>query len=381
MKLSLKELTGIVTSHLVKEKSGNTTYTPSFNDWTGAIDKIGKFVELTDDFEDEAPELEGEALPFGKKIEEIHEDLILPYNHDPNGAGALTPATSTFRPASWSYPLEEQTFKKTIKRNFFEASCQTAGDFATTLANHAKSMVDSRVLYRNQCKRQLLGNAIAKIIEQRTTASTYTASTVYPIGKTLQSTSSSKVYGIVVKAITSASYALYNTWDDNVRNGFIIPLLNIVYLPRPTDTASGENYLQKIKDLSEVAGAESEGYSNNGNTMGAKKAGSLNLYQKFGIQSILDVQVKAGTIQLDQLNLAVNTIARKNFGTIKVGATDYTDKVYAFLIDPRGIKLHNNYMNSASEINADGDFENDFFHEQDTPFISNNTFATVIMEE
>jgi len=84
---------------------------------------------------------------------------------------------------------------------------------------------------------------------------------------------------------------------------------------------------------------------------------------------------------LDQLNLAVNTIARKNFGTIKVGATDYTDKVYAFLIDPRGIKLHNNYMNSASEINADGDFENDFFHEQDTPFISNNTFATVIMEE
>ena len=382
MKLSLAVLSSLASAYLLQSKAGNPAYAPTYSDWTGALDKIGKQVSLVDDFVDEAPELEGEALPLGKTIEEVHEDLFLPNQYDPQGTGSMAPKEPTFRPACWSYSLDEVTFEDTVRMNKFEQSCNDASALSDLTAIHMSRMLSSRNLYRNQLKRQLLGNVATKILTERKAAGTYTASNVYAVNTVLQSTASSGVYGIVVKPITTTTYATYNTWATNVANGYIIILQNVIVMPKPTDTASGEAYLQKVKDLAEIASAESEGYSLNGNTMAGKDAKSLSLYQIFGIDSVLDVQVKAGVFQLDKLELPVVKRSRKNFGVIKSNAsTDETSKVYAILIDDRGAKLHNNYSAVRQDTNGKGDFIKNYFHDQETGFISRNTFAVVFMSE
>lgn len=380
MKLSLIELSSLAAAYLLQAKAGNPAYAPSYSDWTGALDKIGKQIELVDDFVDESPELEGEYLPLGKTIEEVHEDLFLPNQFDPQGAESKAPRDPTFRPACWSYTLEEKTFKSTVRMNKFEQSCDSPAALSALTATHMTRMGSSRTLWRNQLKRQLLGNIATKILSERKAAGAYAASTAYPVNTVLQSTASSGVYGIVVKPITSTSYATINTWALNVANGYIIVLLNVIVMDKPTDTATGEAYLQKVKDLAEIASAESEGYSLNGNTMAGRDAKALSLYQIFGIDSVLDVQVKSGAFQLDKLELPVTKRPRKNFGVIKSDAsTDVTSKVFALLIDDRGAKLHNNYSAVRQDPNGEGDFVNELFHDEETAFISRNTFAVVFM--
>ncbi len=376
-KLSLTEVGSLAAQALLQTKQANPTYTPSFSDWTGQLDKIGKIVNIIDDFGDESPELEGDMLPLGKTIEEVHEDLFLPRDYDPNGVSALAPKDPTFRPACWSYDLGEKTFSATVRMNKFEQAVNNPEDLGSLTTRHLKTMFDSRTIYRNQMKRQLIGNLITKVLSEQATAAAYAPSTVYSVNTVLQSAASSGVYGIVVKPITSTTYATYNTWDLNVANGFIIVLNTVVNLPRPIDTATGEAFLLSVKNRAEIASAESEGYSLNGNTLGALDAQRLYLYTVFGIKGVLDVQVKAGAFQLDQLALPVTQKAIKNFGIVKAGSTDVTSKVYAVLLDIRGLKLHPTYTAVRNDTNGQGDFINNYLHDQNTAFISRNTFITI----
>ena len=64
-----------------------------------------------------------------------------------------------------------------------------------------------------------------------------------------------------------------------------------------------------------------------------------------------------------------------DFGTI-TGETS-GKKVYAILIDPRGVKLHEGYNASRYKENADGDFVNYVRHFEETGFISKSTFVRV----
>ena len=65
--------------------------------------------------------------------------------------------------------------------------------------------------------------------------------------------------------------------------------------------------------------------------------------------------------------------------TVKVlddfGNADST--VYAVLLDPRGIKLHNGYRAVRTQENADGDFVNFVLHSENTGFTSNFTYINV----
>lgn len=367
-KLSLAEVSSLSAAYILQAKVANPTYTPSYSDWTGALDKIAKIYNIIDEFEDNLPELEGEMLPLGKTIEEVHEDLFLPNTFDPTGANSKAPKDPTFRPACWSYALDEKTFKSTVRMNKFEQSCNSAADLASLTATHAGRMVASRNEFRKGCKRQLLATVIKQILKERTEAATYATSTAYATNAVLQSTGSSGIYGIVVKPITSTSYATTNTWNANVAAGYIIVLLNVVTLAKPVDTATGEAFLQKIKDLSEVASDSSEGYSLNGNTIGA--VSGLTLYEKFGIESVLDIQVKAGAFNLDKLVLPLTQKPIKDLG-------DADSTVYAVLADTRGLKLHPNYIAVRNDPNGEGDFINELMHNQDTAFYSRNTMFIV----
>ena len=64
-----------------------------------------------------------------------------------------------------------------------------------------------------------------------------------------------------------------------------------------------------------------------------------------------------------------------DFGTITGGTSG--KQVYAILIDPRGVKLHEGYNASRYKENADGDFVNYVRHFEDTGFISKYSYMKV----
>ena len=84
---------------------------------------------------------------------------------------------------------------------------------------------------------------------------------------------------------------------------------------------------------------------------------------------------QTAAMKADELAMPAEIKVVDDFGTV-TGQTD-SKKVYAVLVDERGLKLHNGYMASRYKENADGDFVNYVRHFEDTAFISKSTFIRV----
>ena len=139
-------------------------------------------------------------------------------------------------------------------------------------------------------------------------------------------------------------------------------------LAKPVDTATCEAFIQSVKEAVEDASFAAENHSIAGCLTGA--APSLTLYVKKGIIPAIQVQTLAKTFNSEELAMPVTVKVLDDFGN-----ADST--VYAVLLDPRGIKLHNGYRAVRTQENADGDFVNFVLHSENTGFTSNFTYINV----
>ena len=139
-------------------------------------------------------------------------------------------------------------------------------------------------------------------------------------------------------------------------------------LAKPVDTATCEAFIQSVKEAVEDASFAAENHSIAGCLTGA--APSLTLYVKKGIIPAIQVQTLAKTFNSEELAMPVTVKVLDDFGN-----ADPT--VYAVLLDPRGIKLHNGYRAVRTQENADGDFVNFVLHSENTGFTSNFTYINV----
>lgn len=288
----------------------------------GLIDKIGKTVQINGVYADKLPELEGDELPLGKTIEEYFIDLTMPETYSDittEGAKDDVPALPAVEDVCYNYTLGRQKVKTTVPFDNLERAFNSDEGAAAAITDISAKLQNSVDMTKYQMKKQLLGNVATK--------------------------------AIAVKASVPDVYKA---------------------MPVPVDTETSEAFITAIKQAAEDASFAHQGGLGN-RLIGA--APELKLYVKKGVMPIVEVEALAGAFNSDKLALPASVTVVDDFGTITGGTSG--KQVYAILIDPRGVKLHEGYNASRYRENADGDFVNYVRHFEETGFISKSTFVRV----
>lgn len=323
-KMTISDLKSFAAGYVDASKQAGA-WVGSTNNLYGLVDKIGKIVSLKGEFSDRLPELEGDELPFGKTIEETMIDLVLPTTYGTNGvateANATTEGAKDVAPA---YPsIETAAYSYSLGR--------------------IKTKITRPYDY------------IEAGCQNATQAGELTGDIMWA----LESSMSLTRYNL-------KKYLLGNAITKAVTAGLVE---NIAV---PVDTATSEAFIKKVKEDVEDASFAGENKSLSKALIGA--CPRLVLYVKKGVMPVVEVDALAGAFHAENLAIPAEIKVVDDFG----GADS---KVWGFLVDPRGIKLHNSYKAIRSKENADGDFVNFVEHEENTGFISKHVFMKVYKAE
>ena len=365
--LTYPQLKTMVASLVTDVKISSASFSVTRDNIVGLVDKIGKIFDLDTNFRvDKLARFNAEYLSFGKTIEEWQADLILPEDYDSTGSGAMTPATSTFRPNFYSYTIGRKRIKQTIPYNDIERAVHNAAQYANIVARLYSRIEDSQAQYEYQLKREMAGKLADIALEEMdaSQAGTYTTAHAYSVGALLVESGNTDV-AIVFKPIASTNTL---TWAQAIEQGYLVPLTLAEELAIPSDSSTGEAFIERVKALAEIAGDRSQGNSLNGNCLGV--TGDLVLLVKHGVMPNLAVKTYAGAFHLEQLALPAEVIPLPDFGSVD-------DDIYAILLDGRGMGLYPTYNATRENQNGDGDFLNVFRHSEFTAHISRNTFVHV----
>lgn len=311
-KMTISGLQSAMASYVAAAKQAGA-WSATTNNFVGLLDKVGKQITLDGGFFDKLPEMDGDELPLGKTIEEYFIDLTLPTAYvsaSSDGADDLVPALPTVESVAYSYTLGRQKVKTTVPYDNFERAMIGAQESANLGAKILERLQNSYELTRFAIKKQLIGNAIDK-------------------------------------AVTAGA----------VQN-----------LAVPVDTSTGEAAIKQIKKDIEAAQFAHMGDCLAGSSCLIGGSPELVLYVKKGVMPSLEVDTFAGAFNREDLAVPCRIKVVDDFGSI----TNST--VWAVLVDPRGIKLHNGYNAVRSKENADGDFVNFVRHFECTGFISKYTY-------
>ena len=323
-KMTLSGLGSFLASYVDASKQAGT-FSASTNNLYALVDKIGEIITLKGDFNDKLPELDGSDLPFGKTVEETLIDLVLPALYGTDGtmteANATTEGAKDIVPA---YPsIEAAAYSYTLGRNKIKIT--RPYDYIEGGCNNESDFI------------QLVGD-ILWALESSASLTRYTM----------------KKY-LIGNAITKAL-------------ALLTPLSHVMSIP--ADTATSEAFIKQVKEDVEDASFPNEGNCLSGALIGASP--ELVLYVKKGVMPVVEVDALAGAFHEERMAIPARVKIVDDFG----GANA---KVFAFLVDPRGIKLKNSYRATRAQENADGDFVNFVRHEENTGFISKHVFMKVYM--
>ena len=373
-KLSLEELKELVKNYVGSNKVAYASFTETRNNIVGLLDKIGKIVQLDTSFFDKLGELDGEELSYGKTIEEWYQDLIEPvdYNQDADGTRAMKFYSPTYRPVCYNISLGKKMVATSIPNNNIERAVHNEGQFVDIIATMTKRLSDSKAAFKYQLKRELIGKLCDLAEDAYTNATAYAnyADTPTNVSEgTFYKQGSPAKYAVCVKSKTAASG---DTWATMVANGYLIPINFVQEVAVPEDASTGEAFIKAVKHCVEVAQDISEGYSLNGNTIGAEQG--LALYVKQGVMPSLEVDTMAGAFHLEKLATGLDAKVIRDFGST-------SSKAYAVVMDVRGIRLHTDYEAVRDNFNGAGDFQNLFSHFEFTGFISRNAFFTIFVDD
>lgn len=363
--ITLEEMRAIVADYIAASKIANNTYTPTYDNTAGLLDKIAKTYTIVGLFEDKLPELDGDFLDGAKTLEEYYANLVKPTDFDSEGSDALAPAPLTYMPACYSYTLGRKKFKVTKYYDDLERAFNDVSELGVALSLVTANLYHSYAQFKFMAKKELLAKYASAAIAAMTSAAAFAPSTNYKPGVYLKSNS---VHGVVVKEIPATqSPAL--TWATAVGGGYIVVLDLVSTLPIPTDTATGEAFIKEVKKYGKLSKYATEGNSLSGNAVGAS-TGMLLIINDVKVMPSIEVDTWAGAFHKEDALFDIDVKGVNDFG-------NDSNNVYAIMIDRRGCKLHNSYIAVRTQENGSGDFLNYFLHTENTAAYSNFTFLHV----
>ena len=225
-------------------------------------------------------------------------------------AGKKNARRATFAEAVYSYPLDMQKFELGVVRTQFQRVSIGQQSFSDMVACTLSTLDSSYNAWNYASKRQLLGNAATEAAKKPALVST---------------------------------------------------------LAKPTDTASGEAFIKKVKELVEIA-KDMNDHNLATHVYGA--APSLKLYVKQGVMPSLEVDTMAGAFNEAKLAVPAEIKTVLDFGTADAN-------IYAILVDERAIKLHDDINKVTTDYTAGDDQDNFYRLLKQTGFISKFAFIHV----
>ena len=314
MALTLETLKTAAAAYVDATKQLQSTYTPTVDDFTKCVCKIGKMTTLYLPIADKLPELSGDNLPYGEIIEEwaLTEFLPSPYTYV-DQAGKTNARRATFDEAVFSYPLQMQKFELGVVRSQFQRVALGERSFTDMVVTTLSSLDSSTNAWNYASKRQLIGNMATEAAKNSKLVST---------------------------------------------------------MAKPIDTATGEAFIKKVKELAEIA-KDMNDHNLAGHVCGA--APSLKLYVKQGVMPSLETDVMAGCFQMDKLAVPAEIKTVLDFGNADAS-------IYAILVDERAIKLHDDINKVTTDYTAGDDQDNFYRLLKQTGFISKYAFVHVFKQ-
>lgn len=361
---TLTQMYKIVEEYIVANKIASPEFTPTASEFTGILDKIGRQVLIySGSFYDALPELDGEYLPLGKTIEEVHSDLKKPIPYDAEGTNTLARRKAGYRQSYYSYAQPRLTIPNTIPFNVFEQASLDQAGYISLVQDNLKTFNDSIAMAKYGRKKKLM-KLVTEEIKGVMGGGLSTELDGYENWKNGKYVWDGGDYNYAVmedfevSSLTGESNA--EKIEDAVSKGLLVKLELETKLAKPVDNATGTAFVKALKNIAEDLGFARDGQSLSGATIGADVG--VTMYLKRGIASVIDVDVLAGAFHQDKVAVPI---------TFKVVEDDcFADGVYALLVDTRMIRLHPTYMAIRENTNGEGDFINQFSHTDYTAFYS-----------
>lgn len=365
---TLKQIYTIVEEYIVGNKIASPEFTPTASEFTGILDKIGRQVLIySGSFYDALPELDGEFLPLGKTIEEVHSDLKKPIPYDAEGTNTLARRKAGYRQSYYSYAQPRLTIPNTIPFNVFEQASLDQSGFISLVQDNIKTFNDSIAMAKYGRKKKLMKlvtEEIKNVMAGTNSEQNVTENLAISNGKYYDGDG-----GVVYVAMEDYQND-GETIDELVNKGVLVKLELETKLAKPVDNATGTAFVKALKNIAEDLGFARDGQSLSGATIGADVG--VTMYLKRGIASVIDVDVLAGAFHQDKVAVPI---------TFKVVEDDcFAEGVYALLVDTRMIRLHPTYMAIRENTNGEGDFINQFSHSDYTAFYSKNTYCHIFTD-
>lgn len=292
------------------------TFTPTVDDFTKTVCKIGEMKTLYLPHVDKLPEMSGDNLPFGETIEEFMVNDFLPETFTyVDGAPKKNAKRATFAEAVYSYALPEQLWELGVPRTQFQRVSLGQRSFTDLVSSTLMTLDSSANAWNYAAKRRLLGNA--------------------------------------AKAAVTAGLVSEKAKPDN--------------------TADGEKFIKEVKKCVEIA---SDMNDSNLAKHTAAAAPSLTLYIKQGVIPSLEVDTMAGAFNEAKLAIPAKIKTVLDFG--EYGTEDKS--VYAILVDDRAIKLHDDILMVTSDYDGRMNQDNFYRHQKQTGFISKYGYIHVFKQ-
>ena len=292
------------------------TFTPTVDDFTKTVCKIGEMKTLYLPHVDKLPEMNGNNLPFGETIEEFMVNDFLPETFTyTDGAPKKNAKRATFDQAVYSYALPEQLWELGVPRSQFQRVSLGQRSFTDLVSSTLMTLDSSANAWNYAAKRRLLGNA--------------------------------------AKAAVAAGLVSTKAKPDN--------------------TADGEQFIKEVKKCVEIA---SDMNDSNLAKHTAAAAPSLTLYIKQGVIPSLEVDTMAGAFNKAELAIPAKVKTVLDFGEIQGEDAG----VYAILVDDRAIKLHDDILMVTSDYDGRMNQDNFYRHQKQTGFISKYGYIHVFKQ-
>ena len=292
------------------------TFTPTVDDFTKTVCKIGEMKTLYLPHIDKLPEMNGDNLPFGETIEEFMVNDFLPETFTyVDSAPKKNAKRATFAEAVYSYALPEQLWELGVPRSQFQRVSLGQRSFTDLVSSTLMTLDSSANAWNYAAKRRLLGNA--------------------------------------AKAAVAAGLVSTKAKPDN--------------------TADGEQFIKEVKKCVEIA---SDMNDSNLAKHTAAAAPSLTLYIKQGVIPSLEVDTMAGAFNKAELAIPAKVKTVLDFGEI----SGEDAGVYAILVDDRAIKLHDDILMVTSDYDGRMNQDNFYRHHKQTGFISKYGYIHVFKQ-
>lgn len=314
-KATLAEVLDFAKAYAVASKSGSTTYTATYNELCGAVDKIGEMITIKGSFDDDLSWMEGSELPLGRTVEEYFRAIAqasLYQGADTEGANVNVPAFLPYEKCAYSTELGRVKFKSSTQGDELADACINAEAFANLVAGESQEISDQKSLYKFNIKKVALGNVITK-----------------------------------ARAATNSANLVETITD-----------------PSSMTAEQAEAFITNLRTLAKKFQFPTEG-NNLGNCLiGALKGIKPRLVVKVGVLDKLDELAKAGAFHDEYFDLT----SRYDIDEVDDFGSD--SKAIALVMDPRMVKVKPYLDRTYSYVNGDGDFMSTVNHYGVTIFTS-----------